>query len=112
MADARDMDVISEFSEGILTLRFNRPDKKNALSLAMYTALVEELKKAEQDDAVRVVLLAGTEGCFTSGNDLTDFLKSPPTTQDSPVLQFLLTISTFKKPLVAAVTGTAAIFRY
>jgi enoyl-CoA hydratase/carnithine racemase len=97
----------TELNEGIFTLRFNRPDKRNALSLAMYAALAAELNKADEDDAVRVVLITGSDDCFTSGNDLSDFMTSPPTGADSPVLAFLSAISRFRKPIVAAVNGAA-----
>jgi len=99
--------IQSELSDGILTLRINRPDKKNALNLAMYQALADGLKDADSDDAVRVILISGTEECFTSGNDLADFLTTPPTGPDSPVMQFLIAISEARKPIVAAVNGAA-----
>lgn len=99
--------IKSDFTEGILTLRFNRPEKKNALNLAMYSALAVAFWRADEDDAVRVILLAGSEGCFTSGNDLADFMSSPPTGEESPVMQFLHAISQARKPIVAAVSGAA-----
>lgn len=99
--------IQSDFKEGILTLRFHRPEKKNALNLAMYAALAAAFRRADDDDAVRVLLLAGSEGCFTSGNDLADFMSSPPTGEESPVMQFLYAISQARKPIVAAVGGTA-----
>src|ERR1039457_4563502 len=99
--------VRSEFNEGILTLRINRPDKKNALNLAMYQALADGLKSADSDGKVRVILICGCNDCFTSGNDLADFLSSPPTGPDSPVMQFLRALSEARKPIVAAVNGLA-----
>jgi enoyl-CoA hydratase/carnithine racemase len=99
--------IQTERSEGILTLRINRPDKKNALNLAMYAALAAGIREAEHDDAVRVILITGTDDCFTSGNDLADFLAAPPTGMESPVMQFLLALSQARKPLVAAVNGAA-----
>lgn len=99
--------VQTGLSEGVLILQINRPDKKNALNLAMYAALAEALKGADSDAGVRVVLIRGTDDCFTSGNDLADFLSAPPTGMDSPVMQFLLAISEARKPLVAAVNGAA-----
>lgn len=99
--------IQSEISEGILTLSINRPEKKNALNLAMYQALAEGLKEADSDDAVRVIIIRGTADCFTSGNDLADFLSAPPTGPESPVMQFLNAISEARKPLVAAVNGLA-----
>ena len=97
----------TELSEGIVTLRFNRPEKKNAINLAMYTALADGITEAEGNDAVRVIMFAGSDDCFTSGNDLADFLGAPPTGTESPVMQFLLALSRARKPLVAAVNGTA-----
>ncbi len=99
--------IQSELSEGIFTLRINRPDKKNALNPAMYQALADGLKQADRDDAARVILICGADDCFTSGNDLADFLTAPPTGQNSPVMQFLLAVSEARKPIVAAVNGLA-----
>lgn len=99
--------IRSEQSDGILTLRINRPDKKNALNLAMYKALADSLTEADSDDAVRVILICGSDDCFTSGNDLADFLAEPPTGPESPVMQFLTAISEARKPIVAAVNGLA-----
>ncbi|MFZ4857365.1 MAG: enoyl-CoA hydratase [Desulfuromonadaceae bacterium] len=96
-----------KLSDGILTLRINRPDKKNALNLAMYQALADGLREADGDDSVRVILICGGADCFTSGNDLADFLNAPPTGPESPVMQFLFAISEIRKPLVAAVNGLA-----
>lgn len=99
--------VRTDFQEGILTLRINRPEKKNALSPAMYSALVEALRRADDDAAVRAILLTGTAECFTSGNDVADFLNDPPTGAQSPVMRFLTAIVTARKPIVAAVSGAA-----
>lgn len=96
-----------EFSDNILTLRINRPEKKNALNLAMYQGLADGLRQADGDHTVRVILICGTDDCFTSGNDLADFLGAPPTGVDSPVMQFLIAISEARKPVVASVSGLA-----
>lgn len=99
--------VLAELQAGVLTIRFNRPDKKNALNLAMYEMAVAQLERADNDDGVRVILVTGSGGAFTSGNDLADFLHSPPKDLESPVMRFLLTIGRVRKPLVAAVEGVA-----
>jgi len=99
--------ILTASQDGILTIRFNRPGKKNALNLAMYSALTLALEQADRDAAIRVILLAGSDGCFTSGNDLGDFLNQPPTDQSNPILQFIRTISRARKPVVAAVQGDA-----
>ncbi|MBX3455840.1 enoyl-CoA hydratase [Ferrovibrio sp.] len=100
-------DILVSSADGITTLAFNRPDKKNAITAAMYAALADALEAADKDAAIRAVLITGTPGCFTAGNDLQDFLANPPRGNDSPVARFLRAISTARKPLVAAVTGVA-----
>lgn len=92
---------------GVLTLRLHRPEKYNALTNAMYTALAETLFAANRDDAVRVVLITGGESCFTSGNDLKDFLESPPTHLNAPAFSFMKAVIELEKPLIAAVCGAA-----
>lgn len=99
--------ILVDKAQGIISIRFSRPEKKNALSQAMYAAIADAFAQAESDDAVRVILLAGTDDCFTSGNDLLDFLNNPPSGEDSPVARFLNAISQARKPVVAAVEGVA-----
>jgi enoyl-CoA hydratase/carnithine racemase len=99
--------ILVEREQGLLTLRMNRPDKKNALTRAMYSRMAEVLDAAREDREVRVVLIAGDEDCFTSGNDIVDFLQEPPTSMDSPVFQFMRALFDFPKPVVAAVSGPA-----
>lgn len=94
-------------ADGIARLTINRPEKKNALTLAMYTELATALQEADADDKVRVILLSGAGDCFSAGNDLQDFLQNPPHDSDAPSLQFLDTVSTVRKPVVAAVNGLA-----
>ena len=91
----------------VLRLQISRPEKKNALTLKMYSALAEAIRDAERQKKVRVILLHGTADCFTSGNDLKDFLESPPEGEDSPVMQFLSALSQAEKPVVAVVHGLA-----
>ncbi|MBT8398980.1 MAG: enoyl-CoA hydratase [Rhodothermia bacterium] len=99
--------VLSRPTDNTALIQFNRPGKKNALTVEMYMNLCDALDAAEDDDSVRVHVLLGTEDCFTAGNDLTDFLDNPPQDDGSPVLRFLKTVSTLRKPLVAGVTGPA-----
>jgi enoyl-CoA hydratase/carnithine racemase len=91
----------------IVELVFNRPEAKNALTLAMYEALVEGLEAAGRNPNVRAVILRGAQGNFTSGNDLKDFMQNPPTDESSPVFRFLLALIAFEKPVLAAVDGFA-----
>jgi len=91
----------------VLTLRINRPDKKNALTQAMYSAMADAVEAAATDPAVRVLLFTGTDGVFTSGNDIKDFLNAPPVSTDTPVARFMKALAVFPKPAVASVTGLA-----
>ena len=91
----------------ILTLTFNRVDKKNAITQQMYSMLHGELQQAAADDAVRVVVLQGQQDLFTSGNDVSEFLQRPPGGLDTPVFDFLRTLADFPKPVIAAVGGPA-----
>ncbi|WP_300301305.1 enoyl-CoA hydratase [Ferrovibrio sp.] len=100
-------EILTARVDGILTITFNRPEKKNALTSAMYAAMAEALETGETDDAVRVIVFAGNGGAFTAGNDLQDFLNNPPQGDNSPVFRFLRAISTASKPLIAAVSGVA-----
>ena len=99
--------LLLERDEGVLTLRMNRVDKKNALTRAMYAAMAKALDDAAADRSVRVVLITGGESCFTSGNDVADFLQAPPTGSDSEVFRFMRALFDFPKPVVAAVAGAA-----
>jgi enoyl-CoA hydratase/carnithine racemase len=90
----------------ILTLQLDRPEKKNALTRAMYLGMIEALKQAESDSNVRVVLITGTAGCFTAGNDLMDFANAKPG-ETSPAILYLQTLAAAPKPVIAAVAGVA-----
>lgn len=101
------MDILTSKNAGILTIEFNRPDKKNAITAAMYQSMADALQEAEADRAVRAILFTGKPAIFTAGNDLSDFMANPPSTESSPVFQFLRQISHASKPVVAAVSGAA-----
>jgi enoyl-CoA hydratase/carnithine racemase len=92
---------------GVATVEIARPERKNALTLAMYDDLARALQSAQADPAVRAVLITGQPGIFTSGNDLEDFLARPPQGEDSPVFRFMQGLLDLDKPLIAAVTGAA-----
>jgi len=100
-------DVITTIDDGVCTISFNRPAKKNALTVAMYAATVAALQAAAADKAVRAVVITGEGETFTAGNDVKDFLDTPPAGEDSPVFQFLLTLGAYEKPLIVAVNGAA-----
>ncbi|MBL8674896.1 MAG: enoyl-CoA hydratase [Rhodospirillales bacterium] len=92
---------------GVMVLTMDRPEKKNALTHAMYAGLDAALRAAEDDPAVRVVMITGAGDAFTAGNDLGDFAASPPVDREAPVFRFLEAIAGARKPLVAAVNGLA-----
>ncbi|MET1067674.1 MAG: enoyl-CoA hydratase-related protein [Pseudomonas prosekii] len=92
---------------GLLTLRLNRPDKKNALTRAMYVQLAEALSEADQSPEINAVLITGSAECFTAGNDIADFIEQPPSNLDSPVFHFMLSLLDCRKPVIAAVAGAA-----
>ena len=91
----------------VLSIRMARPEKKNALTVAMYDAMEGALSAAAQDQSVRAILVTGAGGVFTSGNDLRDFAAAPPLGDDSAVFRFLRTIATCPVPIVAGVSGLA-----
>ena len=99
--------ILTETKDGILRIEIDRPDKKNALTAAMYQAMADAIKAAEADAKVRVVLIHGKADLFTAGNDLQDFLDNRPRDDDRPAFQFLRNISRAQKPIVAAVAGAA-----
>jgi enoyl-CoA hydratase/carnithine racemase len=99
--------LLTNLEAGVLTLTFNRPQKKNAFTGEMYDAAARALLDADQNDAVRVVVLAGAGNTFTAGNDLKDFLENPPTGESSPVFRFLRALAHHSRPIVAGVEGVA-----
>jgi enoyl-CoA hydratase/carnithine racemase len=88
-------------------VRMNRPEKKNALTLAMYADIEQALREADQAETVRCVVIAGTPDAFCAGNDITDFLKASSGGLDPRAHEFLHTLARRQKPLVAAVNGVA-----
>lgn len=100
--------ILIEQQDRIRTLRINRAEKKNALTSAMYTAMADALESAASDPEVRVTVIAGTEGVFSSGNDVVDFLQLPPMdVAEAPVARFMHNLAQHPKPVVAAVAGPA-----
>jgi len=100
-------DILVHTESGVTTLTLNRPERKNSITAAMYDALDRALVAAQADDAVRVVVIQGSQTIFSAGNDIGDFLSKPPANSDAPVFRFLHTLAAFPKPLVAAVCGPA-----
>ncbi len=101
------MTIRTELHDRVVTFAFSRPEKKNAITAAMYQSLADGLADAALNDAVRVIVITGDGGAFTAGNDLEDFLQRPPQGDDSPVAQFMRVLRTQPKPVIAAVPGLA-----
>src|ERR1700728_2472147 len=97
--------VLISSADGVCELRLNRPEKRNAITFAMYAALAAGLAAAGADTQVRAVLICGEGPGFCAGNDLNDFLDGPKFSAAHPVLALLRALATFEKPLLAAVHG-------
>jgi enoyl-CoA hydratase/carnithine racemase len=92
---------------GARWLRIARPEKKNALTVAMYAALADAIVAAQERDDISAIVFAAEGSTFTAGNDLADFMRNPPADFDSPVFRFLRAIAGSSVPLIAAVPGAA-----
>jgi enoyl-CoA hydratase/carnithine racemase len=101
------MSIRTDIGDGVLTVTIARPEKKNALTLAMYQAMSDAIHQARADATVCALLITGQAGVFTSGNDLQDFLEPTPEGEESPVLRFMHAMLDCEKPIIAAVTGPA-----
>ena len=91
----------------VLRLKFNRPDRKNAITADMYAAFAGAMTAAETDDAIRVLMFESEGDVFTAGNDINDFMAGGADNSDAPVVRFLQALAKADKPLVAAVQGPA-----
>lgn len=92
---------------GVLTITFNRLERKNAITATMYSAIATALESAADNREVRVAVLEGHESVFTAGNDLGDFLQASNDAGPSPAYAFMRALARFSKPLIAAVCGPA-----
>lgn len=102
--------IKTELAGGILTVTLARPEKKNAITQAMYTALAAATERARTDDAVRVLMFRGEGDSFSAGNDIADFIalgSQAAAAADMPVFHFLKALADLDKPAVAAVRGRA-----
>lgn len=101
-------DILVTDDGPVRTVRMNRPEKKNALTLPMYEAMAEAIGGAATDDAIRCLLIAGAPDVFCAGNDIGDFIKmAQGGGLGQPILNFLYALARCEKPLVAAVNGNA-----
>jgi len=99
--------ILVEQKGAICIIKLNRPEKKNAITMDMYVAMVDALEKAESDSSVKVCVIATSGDEFCAGNDLQDFMANPDISPNNPVLRFVNILPTLKKPLLAAVEGQA-----
>ncbi len=99
--------INSTYSDGVLCLQIDRPEKRNAITPEMYASLAEQLIKGDADEMVKVVVLHGTGNCFTSGNDLNNFSNGSAPDRRYPHNIFLSALSQTKKPVIAAINGMA-----
>ncbi|NVN88267.1 MAG: crotonase/enoyl-CoA hydratase family protein [Rhodopseudomonas sp.] len=101
--------VTDDEATRVITLR--RPEKKNALTQEMYRTLSEAIDSAQDNAAIRCLMITGSAGVFTSGNDLDDFLKAGLDASGAPrvsnATNFLYALARNGKPLIAAVDGLA-----
>lgn len=101
-------DIVISHDGPIRKIRMNRPEKKNALTLAMYEAMAETIEDAGKTDAVRCLLIAGAPDVFCAGNDINDFVAMARAGGlGAPIIRFLHALARCEKPLVAAVSGAA-----
>ena len=102
------MSEITSTREGqTQVIRFNRPEKMNAITRDMYAELTSALNEAAGDFGIRTVVITSEGDHFTAGNDIKDFMANPPTEDSSEVARFLAALLEFPKPLIAAVKGNA-----
>ncbi len=94
---------------GVLIIRFNRPEKKNAITAAMYQRMTSALEEANADDEVKAVVFLGTEGCFSAGNDMGDFIGYAMSGSSEPPAGaiFIKALALSQKPLISGVDGLA-----
>jgi enoyl-CoA hydratase/carnithine racemase len=101
-------DILITDDGAIRTIRLNRLEKKNALTLPMYEAMAEAIGTAATDNAIRCLLIAGGPDAFCAGNDIGDFMKmAQGGALGRPILNFLHALARCEKPVVAAVNGNA-----
>ena len=101
-------EIILAKLNGVLSITLARPHKKNALTAAMYNAMIVGLDEAEADEAIAAVLMKGSGGVFTAGNDIGDFLAAAQGgAHDMAAFRFIRRIALFGKPIIAAIEGPA-----
>jgi enoyl-CoA hydratase/carnithine racemase len=100
-------DITIAREHGVVTIAMTRPAKKNAITAAMYDQMSATLNLCANESAIAAVVISGSDGVFTAGNDINDFLAYKGDPSASPGLRFIKTLARFEKPVVAAVDGLA-----
>lgn len=100
-------EILTDRAEGVFRIELNRPSRKNALTSAMYVALANAFDEAMKDENTNVVLWHGAGDSFCAGNDVEDFLRNPPGSEESPQARLMQALVAFDKPVIAAVQGAA-----
>jgi enoyl-CoA hydratase/carnithine racemase len=101
-------DILVADDGPVRTIRINRPDKKNALTLPMYDAMADAIGHCHIDKTIRCLLIAGSPDVFCAGNDIGDFIKmAQGGGLGEPILRFLHALARSETPIVAAVNGNA-----
>ena len=107
MPQSADINIHYSIQAQVFIIQIDRPEKKNALLPGMYKALADGIALAEADASVNVILIRGTDDCFTSGNDVNSFVAAPAPKEERPSVSFMLALTHANKPIVAAVSGLA-----
>jgi len=97
--------IITEVIDSIIRIEINRPERKNAMSMAMYGAIANAINEAEQDPAIRVIVIHGQKEFFCVGNDIKEFQSVSVPKGTNPLKDFGTAFTTAKKPIIAAVNG-------
>jgi enoyl-CoA hydratase/carnithine racemase len=101
------MTIKTQTGDGVAVIELARPERKNALTVEMYSQLADAFGAAGEDGSVRAIVLHGARDVFCAGNDVQDFLTRPVDLVESPAFKFMRALSAAEKPVVAAVNGAA-----
>jgi enoyl-CoA hydratase/carnithine racemase len=107
MIESTDQHIKYSMDGKVMVIEIHRPEKKNALLPGMYTAMAEGLRHGDCNDDINVILIRGTDDCFTSGNDINDFVTNDKSEDEPPPIVFMNALNEARKPIVAAISGLA-----
>lgn len=99
--------IVTSRVDAAYCIQIHRPEKKNAITPEMYTAIADGIRTADADDSIRSIILYGLEGCFTSGNDLQNLRNGPSPDRIYPHNIYIEALRHARKPVIAAVSGIA-----